>query len=136
MLGELAEAIFVPEAIRRGFRVCKPFGDNAPFDYVVEFAGSLSRVQIKATAHRHPDGWFRLNAAAYARKRLYTDKDIDFLVAFIFRPATWYIIPVARLSSKGVHVRPANPTGRFDCFRDAWHLLAVPARPEAQTNDE
>lgn len=130
--GELAETIFVSAAMRHGFRVCKPYGETAPYDFMVERDGEIRRVQVKSTDHwgSHRGGGYGLHTAFNPNvkrpDRLYTRRDLDFVAGYIFRRDTWYIIPVECIHATMVHVRPGKGRGQFERFREAWHLLTEP----------
>jgi hypothetical protein len=121
--GELAEAQFVPVAIHRGFRVAKPFGDSAPYDFLVEKNGVTTRVQVKATGRRIAHGWFQLATRRGVRKRYYSAREIDFVVAYLFLEDIWYVIPVREVTGRTIFVRPGSG-GKYEKFREAWKLLA------------
>lgn len=127
VLGELAEAQFVPVAIRRGFRVAKPFGDSAPYDFLVEKNGITARVQVKATGRPGRYGWFEVSGRRTGGTRPYTKKEIDFIVAFVFRESTWYVIPVREVTGKILSLRPGSG-GKYEKFREAWGLLESRAK--------
>lgn len=124
VLGELAEAMFVARALRLGFRVSRPFGESAPYDFVVEKNGVLRRVQLKSASRARRDGFYRLSAIV-CHSRPYTARDTDFLVGYIFPADTWYIVPVSELRVCVFNVRCAGH-GRFERFREAWPLLWQP----------
>jgi len=128
-LGELAEAQFIVAATARGFTVSKTFGDSARYDLVVEFRGRLFRVQVKSTASR--DGSrYSIGNATGLRRRTYDKSDTDFIAAYVFPEDAWYIIPVEALSGRPqrLHLYPHRPNaGTLERFRNAWHLLCVPA---------
>lgn len=46
-LGQLAEMMVMTEAVRRHYRVLLPYGEDAPYDLVLERDGLLARVQVK-----------------------------------------------------------------------------------------
>jgi hypothetical protein len=129
--GELAETIFVSEAIRRGFRVCKPYGDSAPYDFIIERQGRTSRIQVKSTGlEAGREGQYGLHAAgSYQRngaRRRYKRSAVDFLVGYIFPLNTWYIVPIAMIRRTVIYVRPGRGQGQWERFREAWHLLTSP----------
>jgi len=58
----------------------------------------------------------------------YTADDIDFIAAFIAKHDAWYLIPLESLGNRqNIRVYPsgqkANRGGRFEQYREAWHLL-------------
>jgi PD-(D/E)XK nuclease superfamily protein len=63
------EAKFIAEALRRGYKVLKPWGDSQPFDVAVNFGNRIVRVQVKSTAYRVGTGYrceFELNPTRLA----------------------------------------------------------------------
>ena len=48
--GEVAEAAFLHKASALGFSVAKPWGDSDRYDFILDCAGRLSRVQIKTAS--------------------------------------------------------------------------------------
>lgn len=45
--GIIVEATFKLMALQRGWTISQPFGDNAPYDFIVDNGSSLLRVQCK-----------------------------------------------------------------------------------------
>lgn len=45
--GDYAEALFIAKAIKKGYVVSVPTGDNAPYDCILDVNGSLKKVQVK-----------------------------------------------------------------------------------------
>ena len=50
--GKWAELRFMLRATELGLRVTKPWGDNSPYDLVIETSGRFLRVQVKCTRFR------------------------------------------------------------------------------------
>jgi len=124
--GELAEIRFLLQAACHGLVVAKPWGDSLPFDFLVGRASRFYRVQVKSTAARHCLG-YHLCCFRPAGHRPYTRRDLDFLAAYIVPERTWYVIPVAAFAPRKTLVlfpRQSPTHGRFEPYREAWHLLA------------
>ena len=123
--GELAEIRFLLAAASRGLVVAKPWGDNQPFDFLVGRGGRYRRVQVKSTTQRLGASRFGINVARPARRRSYTTREIDVLVAYVFPEDRWYVIPVRALGKvKRISVSSrARSKGRFDRYLDAWHFI-------------
>src|SRR3954465_2625879 len=47
--GEWEEGCFAAEILRRGWRISRPYGDSSPYDCIVDCAGRISPVPIKAS---------------------------------------------------------------------------------------
>ena len=122
--GEYAESAFMTKAIGLGFTVCRPFGDNHRFDFLVFAPGyRICRVQVKSCWTRVKNAYFLNTQGAFHRR--YDRRDIDFLVGYVVPEDAWYIIPVGALRSRMAVVFPHIPRsrGQFEKCRDAWHLL-------------
>jgi hypothetical protein len=140
IFGELAEAIFMDRAIRLGYIVSKPYGDSAPYDFVVGgISRRLKRVQVRATFKLDLQDRYSINAQAHGRTlrhdaRPYTPNDIDFLAAYVAPLDLWYILPVNAVSHRTkLFFYPHAPVR--DCqwrkYREAWWRLGrrLPNRP-------
>ncbi len=125
-LGELAEAVFFLRALALGYILCKPFGDCAPFDWVVAgLARTLKRVQVKAAFSRYPGKAYRVNTRTYSG-RPYTLADTDFIAAWVAPENAWYIIPIAALGSRTeINLYPEAPhkDRLWGRSREAWRRL-------------
>jgi len=139
--GHIAELAFMHKAAELGFGVTKPYGEVEPYDFILDSGCHLWRVQVKSTetpVKRRRSYYVQPShcSSAYGKK-IYTSHEIDFLVAYVVPLDAWYIIPVRALTSAiKIHLYPNTPhsRGRFECFRDAWCLMACPRhgppRPE------
>jgi len=122
--GEWAELAFMTEALALGLTVCRPFGDNHLFDFLV-FAplNRISRVQVKSCWTMNRRSYF-LNTHR-TRFRRYRPCDLDFIIGYVVPEDAWYIIPLRTLTKPMIalfpHVRHSR--GRYERYRDAWHLL-------------
>jgi hypothetical protein len=126
--GEAAETVFLRRAISLGLTVSQPWGDSARYDFIVDSGVRLSRVQVKSVSRPSPRNAYHLCVAAGSGgKHPYTPRDIDFLAAYIIPEDIWYLIPSPVL--RAVHTIALHPgptrqrPGRFESFREAWHLL-------------
>jgi len=129
--GEQAELRFVLKAMQEGFEVYFPWGDSSPCDFVLSRSGVLHRIQVKSTSTLDSKGRYRIHAAYGGRKKPYSARQIDAVIACVVpndaRPhVAWYVLPV-RVTARHpfIHLRPHRPgsKGRWEKFRDAWHLL-------------
>jgi len=132
--GELGELVFVLTAASHGLIVSKPYGDSAAYDFLVQSGRRIRRVQVKA-AFTERLGSYTFNVTS-GRHRYYTEKDIDFLAAYIGPLDVWYIVPVHVIQSTAAIVispgaRLKQRGRRFEPYREAWHLLT--RKPRRQT---
>src|SRR5450631_1510693 len=129
--GELGELAFMHKAASLGFGVAKPYGDSFAYDFVIDSGTRLWRVQVKSTYSHHGRGYYlNVKHAAVDGTLHYTKDEIDMLVAYVAPAETWYVLPVlAVLDRRQVCVYPhgcRRDGGRFELYREAWHLLRVP----------
>ena len=124
--GEMAEAAFLHKASTLGFGVSKPWGDSEPYDLIVDSGSGLWRVQVKSSYRADREGGYTINAHGNQRKKAYTLKEIDALVAYIVPEDLWYVLPV-RLFRKIICVKlfpnPRRRVSKYNVYREEWHLL-------------
>jgi hypothetical protein len=129
--GEWVEALFTAAALRRGFKVLKPWGDSLPFDVALCFGNRIVRVQVKSTSCRIGTGYFCQFRPNYLSQP-YTLKQLDFFAAYVIPQETWYLIPARRLlggvqNKVGLMLHPMQPLKknryRYESYREAWPLL-------------
>ena len=106
--GQIAELAVMAEAIARGYRVSIPFGEDSPYDLVVERHGRLERVQCK---YGVSDGRVLVVKCEctnnWVRTR-YTAQDVDWLAAYDHTSRRCFYIPSVVLGDNGrssVHLR-------------------------------
>lgn len=131
--GEWVEAKFIAEALRRGYRVLKPWGDSQAFDVAVNFGNRIVRVQVKSTAYRVGTG-YRCEFEPSRATLPYTLKQLDFFAVCIIPQDAWYLIPARVLVSgdnlkKRLRLFPvrALKTNRYlyEGYREAWNGLRL-----------
>ena len=122
--GEWAEIRFLGRAADLGLSVSKPYGDSDPYDFVVDSAGRLSRVQVKATAFR--DSRWRNGYTCPVTSPLgrpYSPEEVDFVAAYVIPEDVWYIIPVEEITTTTVSLDPRSRSNKYRRYREAWDLL-------------
>jgi hypothetical protein len=127
--GEWVELTFMARAVRKRFKVSKPWGDSSAYDVGVEHGRRFIRVQVKSTSYRLANGYlcgFRPNQ----RMKRYARRKVDFFAAYIVPEDVWYIIPAAvvlKTKSSDLMLCPVQPMRRdcykYEGYREAWHLL-------------
>lgn len=123
--GEMAEAAFLHKASTLGFSVSKPWGDSDPYDLIVDSGSGLSRVQVKSAARSNKYGGFMICAHGSRRKKSYSLKEIDALVAYIVPEDLWYVLPVGlfrKVKSLRLYPKSGSPS-KYNLYREEWQLL-------------
>ncbi len=123
--GEWAEICFLYMASLLGLRVSKPYGDCLPYDFIVEHAGRMLRVQVKSTSYQNP-GYtaYKCFVKPSPKGKRYPAGAVDFIAAYVLPEDVWYIIPFREIASTStVCLDPRNPRNRYRPYREAWDLL-------------
>ncbi len=123
--GEMAEAAFVAKAVSLGFGVAKPWGDSDPFDFIVQWGGKLSKVQVKSAHCVGEDGTYSIRAHGHDSKAYRADQ-IDVLVAFVVPLDVWYVFPVRalrRMRTLKLYPGSRKRRSKFEKYREAWGYL-------------
>jgi hypothetical protein len=99
--GDIVEAKFLAKASSLGFGVARPWATER-YDFVLDSGYAFWRVQVKSNRGR-ADGAYLVKVSGYKRVA-YTERDIDFLVAYLVPEDLWYIVPIKKLLGKGTSV--------------------------------
>lgn len=106
-LGQIAEAAVLRDALERGYRVALPYGEDAPYDLIVERRSKLDRVQCKFVRSdgrvivvrcRSTNGW---------RTHHYTSDEVEWIATYDATTARCYFVPAEQLGSgrSTIHLR-------------------------------
>ena len=127
VIGERSEANFLSQATNRNFGVAKPWGDSRRYDFILDNAGHLHRIQIKCTESVRARAYeTRATYTTGKTRAVYTKKDIDFIAAHVFPLDIWYIIPVEVCTPAPMlrfYPHRAAKQMRLEKYREAWHLF-------------
>ena len=127
--GEWAELRFMERAAEQGLCVSKPWGDSSQYDFVVETAGKLFRVQVKSTWSTNKEAYV-INIRS--GRGPYPPGAFDFMAAYLIPLDAWYIMPEEKVQCKLVILLyPESTRSKYKPYRDAWKLLTG-----AETADE
>lgn len=120
--GQIIEAKFQYEALKKGFIVSKPFGDSSKYDFIIDMNNKLHKIQIKSTANKAKNRTtYWISSSSYNHK-LYDKTMIDFIIGYIIPTNDWYIIPITKIKTKGFRINP-DKDKKYKQFKNAWHLL-------------
>jgi len=112
-VGDTSEAIVLAELIGRGYTVSVPFGDNDPYDLVVDTADGLHRVQIKTGWIE--DGCLRFKTGSKTTREGatvvedYTDSDVESFAVRCGDTGELYWVPVGVVGQKNTYLRVEPP---------------------------
>lgn len=126
--GEWAESVFMARAAENGLPVSRPLGESGSFDCVVGRPGRFVAVQVKCTMAKLKAGKGYV-CAVKSNNKTYRAGDFDFVAAYVIPEDGWYIVP-AKLIWGQKSICLGSPAGRFEQYREAWHLLREAAACE------
>jgi hypothetical protein len=140
--GDVAEQAAILEALKRGWSVLRPIGDNLPYDLVFDIGGRLVKVQVKCAWFDRPsqnhvvdNRRTKTNRRQMVREP-YQKSDFDYALVYLPEKSIFYVYPVNVFISFGseIHMvetdrRQRRP--RSSAFRDAWSLIA-PRAPQGE----
>ena len=97
-IGNIGETVALAEFAKRGIPVLIPFGQNVPYDLVVEIDGVFYRIQCKTTA-KVKDGVKMLFPICRTNgfkgtHQSYTSKEVDFIFVYCIENGYMGLIPV------------------------------------------
>ncbi len=127
--GEAAEARFLADASARGLIVCRPWGENVQFDFVVQGRRRFHRVQVKSVWGRPARGHQAYSASVGRGKNIkfaYRPSEVDFVAVWVAPQGVWYIVPIRAIAGRRrLTLASDHPKSRrlFEKYRDAWPLL-------------
>ena len=122
--GEVAQAIFYAEVMKRGLVPLCHYGDNQLWDLVVykQEPTQFIRVQIKST-HGPTRGFLRWMVRCGRRvKRGYHPSQVDLIALYDFSQGDWYLIPTVDLGGKTSVTLSARQT-QWDQYKNNWNPL-------------
>jgi hypothetical protein len=145
--GDIAEQAAVLEALKRGWSVLRPVGDNLPYDLVVDIGNRFVKVQVKCAWLDGPSQNFvvdnrrtKTNRRQMIREE-YKPTDFDFALVYLPEKAVFYVYPVQVFISFGseIHMVEAEKRQRKPksfAYRAAWDLITPDAPRTASMADE
>src|SRR5438477_7427673 len=100
--------------------VSKPWGDSAPYDFMIEHNGRVLRVQVKSTM-RIVRGCYRCHVP-YNRGQGSPQRLMDFVAAYVIPEDLWYILParVATCLQGHISLSPHRPGHKYEPYLEAW----------------
>ena len=116
-IGILSELKVITELVEMGFIVSQPYGDNAPYDFIVDIGDKMLKVQVK-TAQELVDGSLKISLSKReGTKRLkrkpYNQLDVDAIIAYSRRYRQFYFIDLKKYSCAEMVLRPKSSVKRM-----------------------
>jgi hypothetical protein len=119
--GTLGEVMVIADAVRRGYKVAVPLGENGRYDLIVERLGRLERLQVKyvesdgvviAVRCRSCNGWLTIR---------YCESDFEWLAVYDRTTNACYYIPSKFMGTGRVQMSlRLTPTRNHQARRVLW----------------
>jgi hypothetical protein len=116
--GDTCEAYVLAKLVKAGLRVSVPWGDNAPYDLVIDVDGRFLRVQCK-TGRMIESGCVRFRTYRIGRDpskiKYYTAAEIDYFGGWCIESGEVYFVPIQDIGAspqprlRVTVPRPASP---------------------------
>jgi hypothetical protein len=105
--GDIAEAVFTAECVKRGWIISKPFGDNCRYDAILDRGYGLEKIQIKSSTFSKERGVIQAaTRRIYNNKtkgqicNTYTKDEIDAFVIYSPELEKLYFVPIEEQENK------------------------------------
>jgi hypothetical protein len=105
--GNIAEAVFTAECLKKGWSVSIPFGDNCRYDAILDRGDGLERIQIKSSTFNTERGVIRAatrriynNQTKGSICNTYTKEEIDAFVIYSPELDKLYYVPISEQDGK------------------------------------
>ena len=120
------------KAASLGLALAKPCGEGERFDFIATVENVCWRIQVKSVlAKSRLRHHYRVKIAGRRNGKqygLYSAKEIDFLVTYIFQEDVWYVLPADTVENRKVLcLFPGSKRSRFEQYREAWKLMKPPS---------
>lgn len=123
--GNMGEAMFLATASQKGLIVSQPFGDCAPYDFIVDNGKELIKVQVKAANEVTSDRSFSFFCKHGSNRTPYNKNDFDYMACYLVGLNMWYIIPHNEITTNScLKILPFSmKSNKYDIFNEAWGYL-------------
>ena len=106
--GDFGERAALHWLIGQGAQVAIPFGHSPHYDLIADFAGEISRVQVKTSVYRAREGWsVAVNQSWGGLVKRFGSEHIDHLFVLVGDGRQWFI-PAGRVEG-GTSIRLGGP---------------------------
>ena len=137
-VGDTSEAVVLAELVKQGYTVSVPFGDNDPYDLVVDTVDGLHRVQIKTGWIE--DGCLRFKTGSKTTRdgtvvvEDYANDDVESFAIRCKDTGELYWVPVDAAGKKSTYLRIEPPKIDHPSVTFADEFTFEAALPDPRTS--
>jgi hypothetical protein len=95
--GSVSELIVLREAVERGYRAAIPYGEDGPWDLIVERNGRLERIQCKYTVSNGDVIVVKCTSTNNWHTKVYRSDEIEWIVVYDATTERCYFVPSSML---------------------------------------
>ncbi len=120
--GVIGELAFSAEAMRRGYKLAQPLGDNEQFDLLLTAGGDrLYRVQVKASANPQKDVYTYIIRRGKNKTEYF---EVDVFALYLIPERLFFIIPRVETGSRvTVKLRALPRQSQWAIYRENWGVF-------------
>lgn len=115
--GDLSEAKVLSELKRFEYKVSIPFGDNLPYDMIVDNDGELEKVQVKHGSYNNGCVKFSTRSANSNTNKCWHENyygKADYFGIYSIETDKCYIVPVDDAGKSSMALRVEEPSTKLD----------------------
>jgi hypothetical protein len=120
--GVIGELAFSAEAMRRGYKLAQPLGDNEQFDLLLTAGGDrLYRVQVKASANPQKEVYTYLIRRGKNKTEYF---EVDVFALYLIPERIFFIIPrIEAGDRRTVKLRALPRKSQWAIYRENWGIF-------------
>lgn len=114
--GDLGVAVISADILKRGYKIAVPFGEDWPFDLIVQRNGKLERIQCKCTESDGEVVHLKCESSNNWSDYKYTQSQVDWMVVYDITSDKCYYVPSSVLGDTGktmIHLRLTPPKNNW-----------------------
>jgi hypothetical protein len=119
--GTIGELAFSAEAMRRGYRIAQPFGDNCEYDLLLDAGQRLYRIQVKSSNCKI-GAVYSFYLRRGKRKTQYTE--VDIFACYLAPERLFFLIPADAVNNRSnVKLNPQPRNTQWAPYRENWGVF-------------
>lgn len=116
-IGILSELKVITELVSMGYIVSQPYGDNAPYDFIIDNGDKIIKVQVK-TAQERKDGSLIISlvkreGSKRLKRKAYNLLGVDAVIAYSRSQNQFYYIDLKKYQCDEIILRPKSSVKRM-----------------------
>ena len=119
--GTIGELAFSSEAMRRGYKLAQPLGDNSQYDLLLEAGDRGYRVQVKASSFKTGEAY-----AFFVRRGKHKVEydEVDVFALYMIPERLFFIIPRIEVGErKTITLNPFPRKSQWAMYRENWGVF-------------